>query len=585
MLKTFRQLAELLSPFRKPFYLYLLMIFFYEGAQVLNSYVLTAGIRLYQHKIGLSVWILCFAAVIVFDQAFRFLDHCADWHIVSRLIYPINKHIKMMVAKIFLKQDSAWHQQNNSGVLIGKAQNGAGKVELMTEMLAWEFIPTSIQALLTLPPLMYYSPLNGCLTLISLGLFVLITKKAEAFRLPLRKKRHDYYEELWQSTEEAVKAHETLTIYGQISRVLKEYEQTNNNIIAIGLEEAKRTIFHYHGLRISVNQFTDRIILAILIVQLYLGSITVAETFFVYTLSSRLLTAFWRFARMMQNVGECSEGINRLYDLSKQKPAIVDGPQTIHDMEVPEKLSLEFRNVSFCYPGNPREVIRDMSLIIHEGQEVGVVGQSGSGKTTLRRLLLRLFEIKQGQILLGGIPIQNWPLEKLRSLFAYVPQGDEVFIFDSNIEDNIKFARPEATIEEVKLAAKQAGLQSFIDSLPEKYQTKVGEKGMKLSGGQKQRVALARAILSGRRFLILDEATSSVDALTEQEIQAELREVFSGLTSIVIAHRLSTVRDADKIFVISGGQMMSEGTHSQLMADPEGIYYKMMDVQLGHHGA
>ncbi len=194
MVKTFRQLAQLLEPFRKQFYRYLFMIFFYEAAQVLNSYVLTAGIRLYQHKITLPVWAACFAGLITFDQAFRFLDHCLDWHILSRLLYPINKHIKMMVAQIFLTQDAAWHQKNNSGVLVGKAEKGAGKVEEMTNMLAWEFIPTSVQALLTLPPLLYYSPLNGCLTLVSLGLFMVITKYAEAFRLPLRKKRHDMYE-------------------------------------------------------------------------------------------------------------------------------------------------------------------------------------------------------------------------------------------------------------------------------------------------------------------------------------------------------------------------------------------------------
>lgn len=580
MIKTFKQLAQLLEPFRKQFYRYLFLIFLYEAAQVVNSYVLTAGIRLYEHKIGLTAWVGFFTILIAFDQTFRLLDHRLDWLILSKLLYPINKHVKMMVAKIFLQQDAAWHQKNNSGVLVGKAEKGAGKVEEMTNMLAWEFIPTSVQALLTLPPLLYYSPINGILTLASLGLFIFISKHAESFRLPLRKKRHDMYEELWQSTEEAVKAHETLAIYGQTNRVLYEYEKINDNIIELGLNEAHRTIFHYHGWRVSINQLTDRLILAGLMLQLYKGSITVAELFFVYTLVARLLTAFWRFARMMQNVGECSEGINRLYLLSHEKPGIVDGPQTRHDLEIPQSLTVEFKNVNFCYPGSSRAALHNVNLLINEGQEIGVVGPSGSGKTTLRRLLLRLFEIKEGEILIGGISIQDWPLEKLRSLFAYVPQGDEVFVFDSNIENNIRFSRPEATLEEVKRAARQAGIQKFIDSLPEGYKTRVGEKGIKLSGGQKQRLALARAILSGRRFLILDEATSSVDALTEKEILEGLREVTSHITAIVIAHRLSTVKNADKILVIEDGTMQSEGTHHELMEDQQGVYYQMMALQL-----
>ncbi len=582
MFKTYAQLAELLKPFRKKFYLFLLIVLVYEAAQVVNSYILTGAIRMYQNSASTWVWVGFFVALEVFDTLFRLNDGLLDWHIVSKLLFPIAKHVDMLVLKVFLSQDAAWHQRNNSGVLIGKADNGKRKVEEVADMMAWEFIPTSMQAILTLPPLLYFSPLIAGITLASLALFIAVTKRGEDFRLPMRVERHNLYEELWQSTEEAVKAHETLSIYGQVDRTIAEHDATNDRITEIGNTEARKTIFRYNAIRSAVIQNTSRLVLGVLMWQVYHKTITVAEVFFVYTLSERLLGSFWRFARMIRRVGECSEGINRLHRLSKEQPEIVDGPETRHNLVVPRHLTVEFRDVTFCYPGIAREAISNVSLVVNDGEQVAIVGPSGSGKTTLRRLLLRLFEVTSGEILIGGIPIKQWPLETLRSLFAYVPQGDEVFIFDSDIEQNIRLSRPEATEAEVAVAARQAGLSQFIESLPDGYKTKVGEKGMKLSGGQKQRMALARAIVSGRRFLILDEATSSVDALTEQEIQHELKEVLKGVTSIVIAHRMPTIWGADKIVVMNNGGKEAEGTHHVLMTETDGIYHRMVSLQTIH---
>ncbi len=575
-------MADLLSPFRKKFYLYLLIVSFYEAAQVVNSYLLTGAIRISQSEYTLWTWVAFFVAIEMFDTFFRWYDHMLDWHVFTKLDFSVEKHIKMLVLRIFLGQDSAWHQKNNSGVLLGKAQNGASKVTEMLNVLMWEFTPTLMQAALTLPPLIFYTPLVAVLALLSLGLFLFITKQAEDFRLPLRKKRHDLYEDLWQRTEEAVKAHETVTIYGQTDRIIAEQSEINDQILALSNKEIRGTVFKYHDRRVTVIQMTSRATLGILLWQLTHKSISVGEVFFVYMLSERLLSSYWRFARLMQRVGECSEGIARLHALSKVQPEICDGPLTQHDMQTPEKITVEFDHVSFAYPGNEREALRNMSLMINDREEVAIVGPSGSGKTTLRRLLLRLFEVTDGEILVGGIPIKNWPLKKLRSLFAYVPQGDEVFIFDSNIEDNIRFSRPEATDEDVIRSAKQAGLQDFINSLPDGYKTRVGEKGLKLSGGQKQRIALARAIVSDRKFLILDEATSSVDALTEQEIQHELKEVLSDVTSVVIAHRMQTIWHADKIVVMKDGEKEAEGSHRELMDDSKGIYRQMVALQTQH---
>ena len=208
-----------------------------------------------------------------------------------------------------------------------------------------------------------------------------------------------------------------------------------------------------------------------------------------------------------------------------------------------------------------------------------MVGSSGAGKTTLRRLLTQLHDVEDGSIQIGGIDIRNWPLETLRSLFAYVPQGDDVFIFDDTLLFNILFSRPEATCEEVEECVRQAGLSQFVATLEQKLNTQVGEKGVKLSGGQKQRVALARAILSRRPIIILDEATNSLDAITEKEIQQELETVLKGRTAIIIAHRLNTVSIADRIIVMGSGQIEQEGTHQELWTKG-GFYKQAAELQL-----
>lgn len=243
--------------------------------------------------------------------------------------------------------------------------------------------------------------------------------------------------------------------------------------------------------------------------------------------------------------------------------------------------SIEFRDVRFSYH-NGTMVLDGLSFGVGPGEVVAIVGPSGSGKTTLRRLLPRLYEVRSGQVLVGGIDVRQWPLHLLRGLFAYVPQGDDVHIYNDTIANNIRFPRIEATAEEIERAARLANIHVDVtdaSKFPDGYATCVGERGVKLSGGQKQRVALARAILADRPIVILDEATNALDAITEREIQDQLRSVFVGRTVIIIAHRLATVWNiADRIIVLSGGKKVEEGTHEELLRG-QGLYAAMVSLQ------
>ncbi len=237
-----------------------------------------------------------------------------------------------------------------------------------------------------------------------------------------------------------------------------------------------------------------------------------------------------------------------------------------------------FDRVSFRYPARPEvAVLRELSLHARPGERVALVGPSGAGKSTVVSLLLRFYEPDTGRLLIDGRPAGDYELRALRGQMAVVPQ--EVLLFGGSIAENIAYGRPGASLEEIVAAARGANAHDFIASFPEGYDTLVGERGIKLSGGQRQRVAIARAILKDPAILILDEATSSLDSESEKLVQDALETLMQGRTSFIIAHRLATVRDADRIFVLDAGRVAESGTHAELLARENGIYRRLSEFQ------
>ena len=224
---------------------------------------------------------------------------------------------------------------------------------------------------------------------------------------------------------------------------------------------------------------------------------------------------------------------------------------------------VELDHVSFAYEGASAPALRDVDLVVDAGTTVALVGATGSGKTTLVQLLGRLYDVTSGAVRIDGADVRSVDLRSLRREIAVV--DDDPFLFSASVHDNIAYGRPSASREEVELAARRAQAAAFIEALPEGYDTRVGERGLTLSGGQRQRIAIARALLADPRILVLDDATSSVDASTEQAIKAALREVMAGRTTFVIAHRLSTIALADEIVVLEGGRVAARGTHAELL--------------------
>ena len=240
---------------------------------------------------------------------------------------------------------------------------------------------------------------------------------------------------------------------------------------------------------------------------------------------------------------------------------------------------IEFQNVFFAYPTrNDVTVLKDLNFTIEPGEKVALVGQSGSGKSTIINLLLRFYAVGEGAIKVDDNPVSNFNLTAYRRNLGIVPQ--EVILFGGSIRENIAYGKPTATFDEVREAARQANALEFIESFPERFDTLVGERGVKLSGGQRQRIAIARAILKNPSILILDEATSSLDAQSEVLVQEALEKLMDGRTSIVIAHRLSTIKKVDRIFVIQNGRLAEVGSHLELSSLSNGIYRNLLTLQL-----
>jgi ATP-binding cassette subfamily B protein len=272
----------------------------------------------------------------------------------------------------------------------------------------------------------------------------------------------------------------------------------------------------------------------------------------------------------------------RLSELLQVEPQI-KAPDDPVAMPVPARGAVSFDTVSFSYPSRPdTPALSNISFKVKPGERVAIVGPSGAGKSTIFSLLLRFYDVRSGTIRIDGVPIADARPADVRARMAIVPQ--ETVIFAASALDNIRFARPDASEDDVRAAARAALADDFITVLPDGYNTALGERGVKLSGGQRQRIAIARAILSNAPILLLDEATSALDAQSEQLVQQALERLMEGRTTLVIAHRLSTVQGADRIIVLDRGHVVAEGTHDTLAAE-QGLYSELARLQFGTDAA
>lgn len=359
--------------------------------------------------------------------------------------------------------------------------------------------------------------------------------------------------------------------FGKEAREVQRFRDYNTQFAnaAIQTEKVFSVLSPISNYLIQIGQYIVLLVGCNLIVG---GSLNIGELVQFTSYASMIYGPLTWLMYMPRWVTNAVIAVDRVFSVIDEQPEIMDAEQAVkHEIQG----HIEFRNVTFGYK-TYEPVLKDINVEIKPGEMIGLVGHSGSGKSTMINLISRFYDVNEGELLMDGIDIRSIEQEELRSQIGVVLQ--ETFLFSGTITDNIRYSKPEATLEEIIQAARVANAHDFIIQLPDGYDTKLEENGNNLSGGERQRVAIARAVLSNPRILILDEATASLDIETEGVIQEALQRVTENRTTIAIAHRLSTLRNADRLFVLEKGEIAEIGTHTELM-EKQGIYYKLIMAQ------
>jgi ABC-type multidrug transport system fused ATPase/permease subunit len=425
--------------------------------------------------------------------------------------------------------------------------------------------------------------LSWKLTLFMLATFPLLVVAAIVFGKFIRKISKKSQDELAATNiivEETFQSIQAVKSFTNEGYEVNRYAQSLNKVIEAALKAATMrggfvsfVIFALFGGIVGVVWYGAQLVAQ--------GDMILADllTFIFYT-------AF--IGGSVGGLGDIYAQLQKTIGASDRILEILEDPSEVDLEDKTENVAIEFgtielKNIHFSYPSRPSvEILKGISIHIEPGQKVAIVGTSGTGKSTLAQLMMRFYEPNSGEIELNGRNINTYSVNAWRKMLALVPQ--EVLLFGGSIRENIAYGKPGATQAEIEHAAEQAYAREFIESFPEKWDTLVGERGVKLSGGQRQRIAIARAILRDPKFLILDEATSALDSESEKWVQSALEELMKNRTSLIIAHRLSTIRSADQIIVMESGKIVEAGTHEELLAKKQSVYRKMVSLQTEHLG-
>lgn len=521
-----------------------------------------------------QIWtqVLSLAIVYVIASAVT-LGFYRLWNIIRRNFIPrLKRNITADMMGHLFKQSHQYYQNNFAGSLANKINDVSYGLTEVIQIIFNEFMACFLGMTIAIAVLYTVRPMVALIFFIWLIVFL-------SGSWYFARNAHDLSDEASERRSEMTG--KIVDIVGNMAVVRlfsrRKLEQRNVEHWATDAADAERRfdkqlnkLFAYQSVSFLLM---NGIVLFYLIAARQHGQITVGDFALVFTLNASIVDSLWNMGRQFitfsEQLGKMTQGLKILL----QTPEIQDSPQAC-----PLKISrgeIEFKQVEFGYQKKP--LFKNLSVKIAPGQKVGLVGYSGSGKTTFVNLIMRLFDIKAGAIAIDGQIIAKVTQESLRAEISFIPQDPT--LFHRSILENIRYGRPDASSEEVIAAAKAAHAHEFIEKLPLGYHALVGERGIKLSGGQRQRIAIARAILKNAKIAILDEATSALDSITEQLIQDSLLKLAENGTTLVIAHRLSTLMQMDRILVFDRGRILEDGSHAELIAR-QGLYARLWQSQV-----
>jgi len=466
-----------------------------------------------------------------------------------------------------------FHLERKTGGLSRIIERGTKGIETIVRFTILNSVPTLLEFLLTAIIFWWgYGFSYLAVTAFTVWAYIWFTIRASDWRIGIRRSMNESDTDANTKAIDSLLNFETVKYFGneemearRFDQSMERYEKAATSVwTSLGWLNFGQTVIFGVGMTLMM-------VMSAFAVQR--GEQTIGDFVFVNAMLLQLAMPLNFIGFVYREIRQGLTDIEQMFDLLEVQAEVTDKPDA-GDLEI-GRGAIAFKDVRFAYDPE-RPILKGISFEVPAGKTVAVVGPSGAGKSTISRLLYRFYDVQQGSITIDGQDVRDVTQKSLRAAIGMVPQ--DTVLFNDTIAYNIRYGRPSATDEEIQAAAEVAQIARFISDLPDGFQTKVGERGLKLSGGEKQRVAIARTVLKAPPILILDEATSALDTTTEQEIQTALDVVSKNRTTLVIAHRLSTVIGADEIIVLKGGEIAERGTHSQLL-EKNGLYASMWNRQ------
>ncbi len=490
---------------------------------------------------------------------------------------PVGQHAQRVVALQTFKHlhdlSLRFHLERRTGGLSRVIERGVVGIDFIVRFTLFNIVPTIVElAMVCVILAMVFNGWFPLITLVTIGAYIWFTFSVTEWRNKFRRRMNDKDSEANTKAVDSLLNFETVKYFGNEQHEARRYDKSLEGYETAAIS-VNQSLAALNSGQAAIFNVGLGLLLVLTVYGVSTGVMTVGEFTMVNLYMMQLYQPLNLLGMVYREVKQSLVDMEQMFDLTRVAPEVVDDPDA-PPLKV-EGAKVEFENVFFHYEA-ARPILRDVSFSVPAGKMVAVVGPSGAGKSTLSRILYRFYDISEGSVRIDGQDIRHVAQDTLRQAIGIVPQ--DTVLFNDTIRYNIRYGRPDATDAEVEEAAKLAQIHDFVTGLPDGYDSMVGERGLKLSGGEKQRVAIARTILKNPPILLLDEATSALDTHTEKEIQNSLYKVAENRTTLVIAHRLSTVIDADEILVLEKGEIVERGRHKDLLAQ-HGVYAGMWQRQ------
>ncbi len=529
--------------------------------------------------------------ILVFVKLIHKLINRFSWYLTNTFTVQLESHLKQIGFNHLMNLSLSFYNEQETGKVMSKLDRGVNRIVSIINSSGMHFLPSLTTALISFSIVIYYEWKIGLITLLVFAPYIYINNWRFQKNNVLEKKEYKLYDRQYSHFFEVLSSMELIKAFRA-----ENYEK----------KRLKKFFQKYFSLRRNMEINTNKAVIGDVILEIgmwamyayiayiaFQNQISIGTMMLLISLIALIRQPLWQLNWVFWDIKRAQIGAKDFFKIIKVKPTITDpkNPKTIAKL----KGTIKFNKVSFTYKNETHnyfkkpfeedhtirentQVFDQASFTINAGKTTALVGPSGAGKTTIASLIMRFYDPDEGQIYLDDIDLKQLKQSNLRSYIGLVSQ--DAYLFATSIKENMKYAKPDATDEQIWHACRLAYADKFIQRLPKKIETKIGERGVKLSGGQRQRLSLARTILLNPKIIILDEATSALDSESELYIQKALQNLLKNKTAVIIAHRLSTIQRADKIIVLKDKKVLEQGTHQELLKQ-DGLYSSLFKIQSG----